>query len=392
MSYYLNNLGIINAMGCGKTIVANHLLAGISPGMQPYEALFAGNITWVGQVTDELLAIPASLSAYDCRNNQLLITAYAQIADDVEKLKQQFGSERVGIILGTSTSGIHATEIAFIQLHETADLPAHYDYRQQEIGAMAEFLARYADVSGPSYVISTACSASGKAIAAGQRLLANDVCDAVIVGGSDSLCQLTLNGFNALKLVSDRVCRPFSADRNGITIGEGAALFIMSKQAGEIKLTGTGESSDAYHASAPEPDGRGAALAMQQAMHMANLTEDKLGYINTHGTASQQNDQAEACAIERLCPSQPYCSSTKPLTGHTLGAAGAQDLALCWLLLSSYNPHRLLPKQAADITKDKDMATINLLTSTQTLQKLVCMSNSFAFGGNNVSLIIERGN
>ena len=360
MSCCINNLGIINALGTNKAEVCENLLSNNNRGMQPYNTLFSGKKTWVGSITAPLKKIPTKLAQYDCRNNQLIISAFAEIADDVIQLKTKYGATRIGIILGTSTSGILASELAFKTHQQQNSFPQNYRYQQQEIGTCAKFLAKHAGIEGPAYVISTACSSSGKAFAAADRLIANDICDAVIVGGSDSLCELTLNGFNSLELTSENICMPFSKNRDGINIGEGAALFILSKEPSPIKLLGAGESSDAYHMSAPDPSAKGAKLAMTQALQAANVTPEQVGYINLHGTGTRHNDKMESAAVAALFPQAPYCSSTKPLTGHTLGAAGAQDLALCWLLLSDYNPLQSLPAQMSDHAEDSELASINL--------------------------------
>jgi 3-oxoacyl-[acyl-carrier-protein] synthase-1 len=387
---YLNDLGLNNALGIDKQSVCANLLANNNHGMRAYEKLYSGKKAYVGEVQANLVSIPAELVVYDCRNNQLIASAYEQIRAHVESCKAKYGSDRVGVILGTSTSGILSSEIGFKQKLQVGDFPENFDYRQQEIGTAAEFLSKYAELMGPAYVISTACSASGKAIAAAARLLEANICDAVIAGGSDSLCELTLNGFDSLDVMADKICTPYSKTRNGINIGEGAALFLMSREPSAIKLIGSGESSDAHHMSAPHPDALGAQQAMQQALTMAGIAARDVGYINLHGTATPQNDKMEGYAIEQIFGHETYCTSTKPLTGHTLGAAGAQDLALCWLLLSDYNPDKMLPRQLSDHQVDPELALIHVLTEPKTWEKPIFMSNSFGFGGSNVSLLIER--
>ncbi len=213
----------------------------------------------------------------------------------------------------------------------------------------------------------------------------------MITGGSDALCEMTLNGFDALELVSSTPSNPFSANRCGLNIGEGAALFLLSKEASEIKLSGTGESSDGHHISSPDPTGQGGKTAIHKALQNAKLKPEDIGYINLHGTATLKNDEVEAIMINECFGSTALCSSTKALTGHTLGAASAHELAFCWLLLSNnHNPNRLLPKQIWDGQVDKNIAPINIINQESQWQKKAFMSNSFAFGGSNVSLIIER--
>ncbi len=214
----------------------------------------------------------------------------------------------------------------------------------------------------------------------------------MIVGGSDTLCDMTLNGFDALKAISPTNCNPFSMNRHGINIGEGAALFIMSHEASEIVLSGWGESSDAYHMTAPDPEGRGAQLAISGALRRAECLPQDIGYINLHGTATEKNDEVESKVMHNTFhDSAYYCSSTKSLIGHTLGASGAQELALCWLLLAEhYNPGHDLPKHKWDGQQDTLLPRLNF-TESETKWKIArFMSNNFAFGGSNVSLIIER--
>ncbi|MEJ2127505.1 MAG: beta-ketoacyl-[acyl-carrier-protein] synthase family protein [Woeseiaceae bacterium] len=386
----MSDLAIVNALGSGREAVLANLLQGDQSGMTPYGPLLTGRNGVVGRVEAELPPIPEALAEFDCRNNQLLAAAAAQQADRIEALKSRYGRERIAVILGTSTSGIAEGEVAVDILNRTGSLPNSFDYRQQEIGAAAEFLARYSDVSGPRYTISTACSSSAKVFAAGQRLLDADFGDAVIAGGSDSLCKLTTNGFDALEAMAPGICNPFSINREGINIGEGAALLLMSRDEGPIRLLGVGESSDAWHMSAPEPSGKGAELAIRGALDQAALAPQQVGYINLHGTATPKNDEMESCVVNRVFGPDVPCSSTKSQIGHTLGAAGAQEVGLCWLLLDDLNVNKQLPMHLWDGAADPDLATIGLTVEGDAWQQDVCMSNSFAFGGSNVCVIIGR--
>jgi 3-oxoacyl-[acyl-carrier-protein] synthase-1 len=217
------------------------------------------------------------------------------------------------------------------------------------------------------------------------------MCDAVIVGGSDSLCKMTLNGFDCLDLISQDICNPFSQNRKGLNIGEGAALFILSKQTSGIALTGIGESSDGHHISTPDPEAKGAESAIKQALDMAGHQACDVGYINLHGTATGKNDEMESLVIHRIFGDQTPCSSTKSLLGHTLGAAAAHELGLCWLLLSeAYNPKQQLPEQVWDGVYDEGLMPINITKPNTQYINPIMMSNSFAFGGSNVSLVIEK--
>lgn len=394
MTAYLNALGVICALGRDKSEVARNLFAGDCSGMRHESGWVAERELPVASVHGELAPIPVELIEHSSRNNQLLLEAALQIRDDIDRAIQTFGRERIGVVLGTSTSGIDEASRGLAHYIREQQFPPAYDYRQQELGAPANFLAEWLQLSGPAYVISTACTSSARALMSAQRLLDLGLCDAVLCGGVDSLCKLTLNGFSSLEAVSDERCNPFSANRKGINIGEAAVLFVMSKQRGEgpgIALLGTGASSDAHHISAPEPSGRGALQAMQKALGRAQLQAAQINYLNLHGTATAHNDAMESLAVAALFPEGVACSSTKPLTGHTLGAAGALEAAFCWLSLSAENPEQALPPHIWDGQADPALPPLKWVTASERLTSIApryLMSNSFAFGGNNVSLII----
>lgn len=394
MTAYLNALGVICALGRDKHEVSRKLFAGDCSGLRRESAWVPQRALPVAAVPGGLAPIPAELAEHSTRNNQLLLEAALQIRDDIEQAIQTYGHERIGVVLGTSTSGIDEASRGLAHYIREQHFPAEYDYRQQELGAPANFLAEWLQLSGPTYVISTACTSSARALMSAQRLLDLGLCDAVLCGGVDSLCKLTLNGFSSLEAMSDERCNPFSANRNGINIGEAAVLFVMSRQPGAgpaIALLGAGASSDAHHISAPEPSGRGALQAMQKALSRAQLQAAQINYLNLHGTATQHNDAMESLAVAALFAKGVACSSTKPLTGHTLGAAGALEAAFCWLSLSADNHEHALPLHVWDGAADPALPALNWVTANTRLSSIApryLMSNSFAFGGNNVSLII----
>ncbi len=391
MTAYLNALGVICSLGRGPDEVARTLFAGDCSGMQRESGWVPDRSLTVGAVKGNLAAIPAELQQQKSRNNQLLLEAALQIRDDIDHAIERYGRERIAVVLGTSTSGIDEASRGIAHYLQAQQFPAEYDYQQQELSAPATFLADLLNIGGPAYVISTACTSSARALMSAQRLLDLNLCDAVLCGGVDSLCGLTLNGFSALDAVSDERCKPFSVNRQGINIGEAAALFIMSKHpAGTqtIALLGAGASSDAHHISAPEPSGRGAAQAMHKALKRAGLQPENIGYLNLHGTATQHNDAMESHAVAQVFPLGVPCSSTKPMTGHTLGAAGALEAAFCWLSLTHDNA---LAPHLWDGQPDPALPALQWVIPGQTLAaspQRCLMSNSFAFGGNNVSLII----
>ncbi|MFP0194651.1 beta-ketoacyl-[acyl-carrier-protein] synthase family protein [Pseudomonas sp. PHC1] len=394
MTAYLNALGVICALGRDKQTVARNLFAGDCSGMRRESGWVPERELPVAAVHGDLAPIPEALADQRSRNNQLLLEAALQIHDDIEQAIQTYGRDRIGVVLGTSTSGIDEASRGMAHYIHDRQFPADYDYRQQELGAPANFLADWLQLSGPTYVISTACTSSARALMSARRLLDLGLCDVVLCGGVDSLCKLTLNGFSALEAVSDQRCNPFSANRNGINIGEAAVLFVMSKARGTgpgIALLGAGASSDAHHISAPEPTGRGALQSMQKALDQAHLQAGDISYLNLHGTATQHNDAMESLAVAALFAEGVACSSTKPMTGHTLGAAGALEAAFCWLSLSADNPDHALPPHVWDGQPDPDLPALKWVTASERLASIApryLMSNSFAFGGNNVSLII----
>ncbi len=387
---YLHDLGIVCALGADKQSVLDAWLAGQRG--QPAKPDWLNSGIPALAVTTELPEIPARLSQYACRNNRLLLAAYLQIETAVIEAKRHYGSARIAMLLGTSTSGIAEGEQAIRHLQATGHMPAEYHYKQQELGGAAEFLAAYAGISGPVYTVSTTCSSSANALASARRLLQLNLCDAVIVGGADALCDTTLAGFSSLGALSRSDCNPFSHNRDGTVLGEGAALFLMRREPASLCLLGVGASADAYHISAPRPDGSGALAAMQAALDNAGLAAEQIDYVNLHGTATLQNDAMESLAVNRLFGTQLPCSSSKSSTGHCLGAAGAIEAGLCWLLLSDMNPQKRLPVHVWDGASDPELAPLGLVSLENSIAKRLQygLSNSFSFGGNNVSLLIGR--
>lgn len=385
--FYLPTLGLICALGKGVSEIAPRLLRGDTSGMVVEDGWLPNGPSRVGRARGDLPEVPSSWSDYDCRNSRLLLAALAQIREAVEAALGRFGSHRIGVVLGTSTSGIAEGGDAIAAYRARGALPAAYRYVQQELGTPAQFLARFLGLDGPAYAVSTACTSSAKAFVSARGLLRHGLCDAVVVGGVDSLCKLTLNGFAALESTSAELCNPLSRNRQGINIGESAALFLMTREEAEYALLGAGESSDAYHMSAPHPEGLGAEAAMRAALGDAGVAASEVDYLNLHATATPKNDEMESRAIARVFPDGVACSGTKPLTGHTLGAAGATELALCWLALRAGQ----LPPHRWDGVADPALPALSLVSPGQTFARAtgrVCMSNSFAFGGSNACLLI----
>lgn len=394
VKYYLSAPGLICPLGDNAPTIAEALFNG-RPGLVAETGWLPERSAWLGKVDAALPAIPSSLSEFSCRNNQLLLAALQQLQPTLDALLQRYPRERIGVVIGSSTSGIDEGEraIAFYEQSvtqaQTAAFPPAFDYRQQEIGAPALFVARQLGVTGPAYTVSTACTSSTRAVLSARWLLQADLCDAVIVGGADSLCRLTVQGFAALESFSQAQCRPFSADRDGINIGEGAALFVLSREPlaeQSVRLLGGAASADAYHISAPQPDGLGAERALRGALADAGLDAAAIDYLNLHGTATPKNDEMEARAVHRVFGAALPCSSTKSLTGHLLGAAGAVELAFCYLALQ----HGRLPVQSLPRVADAALPALNLVTAPQQASLNTVMTANYAFGGSNVALVLGR--
>lgn len=392
MAFYLNDCGIVCAMGDGKTAVREALLRGAS-GVQPTALCSPGRMLPLGLAAAAQLPSVAHLPlAQRSRNNQFALAALAQIRPALDAAIARYGAHRVGVVIGTSTSGVGEAEAALAARAASGELPVEFHYSQQEMGAPALLLAQELGVSGPALVHSSACSSGAKALASAARLIAMGACDAVLAGGVDTLCAFTVAGFSALESVSAARCNPLSANRNGINIGEGAGLFLVSREPSAVALCGWGESSDGHHMSAPDPEGGGALRAIGQALQRAGITPQQVDYINLHGTATQQNDAMESRVVAGLFGAEVPVSSTKPFTGHALGAAAALEAALCWLLMQDDNPEGYLPPQLWDGVADPALPALRVATPGEKLGRPLryALSNSFAFGGSNAALVLGR--
>ncbi|MCW5730375.1 MAG: beta-ketoacyl-[acyl-carrier-protein] synthase family protein [Alphaproteobacteria bacterium] len=393
MPLYLNALGLATPFGAGKAVNADGLLRKASPAFKARLDPLIGREIMVGAMDCPLPELPREAWRHDCRNNRALLLALAEISADVDAAIRRHGGARIAVVLGTSTSGIDEAERALAVRLGQGAWPASFAYEMQEMGGIGEFLADHLRLGGPAFTLATACSSGGKVFASAARLIEAGLCDAALVGGADTLCRLTLNGFNSLESLSRGRCNPFSRNRDGINIGEGAALFLLTPEPSEIRLAGVGECSDAYHISAPEPSGAGAHEAMRLALADAGLAPEEIDYLNLHGTATPLNDAMEGLAVARLFPGGVPCSATKAMTGHLLGAAGAVEAAFCWLTLSGYNSGGLLPPHLWDGVQDPGIPALDLVAPGRTMvwnRRRHAMSSSFAFGGSNVALVLSR--
>lgn len=344
---------------------------------------------WIGEVEGLDQKLPDEHADWDCRNNRLALLALQQdgFLERAAALRARYGAERVGIFIGTSTAGVHSTELAYRETGP-AGLPGWFNYRgSQNCFSPADFVRRVLKLEGMAVAMATACSSSAKVFASAARALDAGLCDAAVVGGVDSLCLTTLHGFNALQLVSPDVCRPADAQRNGISIGEAAGFAILEAgSAGALQLLGYGESSDAHHMSAPHPQGEGAAAAMRGALERAGLSPADIDYINLHGTATPANDAAEDCGVHAVFGGAVPCSSSKGWTGHTLGAAAITEAVISLLCIE----HGFLPRSLNTRQPDPALRSKILMESRNVPVRRV-VSNSFGFGGSNCSLLFGAG-
>ena len=381
---------LVNALGRGAQACFDALEQSRG-GLRPCDFGDADIDTWIGRVDGlEDEPVVAGLSSFDCRNNQLAQLALGQdtFAERVAEVRGRYGAARVGVFVGTSTSGVLQTELAYRHRDPVSGaLPADFSYfGTQNAMSPAEFTRQFLSLEGPVMSVSTACSSSAKVFASAYRHIKAGLCDAAVVGGVDSLCFSTLYGFNSLGLVSDRPCRPWDAERSGMNIGEGAGFAVLEKRVGDapgVALLGYGESSDAYHMSSPHPEGAGAAAAMASALTMAGLTADAVGYINLHGTGTRANDASEDRAVMQVFGSGTTCTATKGWTGHTLGAAGVTEILFALgsierdFIPGTMNSEHLDPALSADVLLQNRSAPVSCV-----------LSNSFGFGGSNCSLLL----
>jgi len=375
-----------SALGRG-TAAMLEVLRSRRGGLKPNDFDRAELRAWIGRVAGlEEEPVAGPLAEFDCRNNRLAQIGLAQdgFLEAVARARAKYGAQRIAVLLGTSTSGILQTELAYRARDAQGALPKDFDYRHgQNLFSVTDFVRRSLGLEGPATTISTACSSSAKVFASASRYIEAGVADAAVVGGADSLCLTTLHGFTSLQLVSDEPCRPFDAARKGMSIGEAAGFALLEKpQTHKTMLVGYGESSDAYHMSTPQPEGEGALGAMRQALERARLEPAAIDYVNAHGTATPANDRAEDRALVRLFGNRAPVSSTKGWTGHTLGAAGILEAIVCFLALE----HGFIPATLNTRAVEPGLES-QIVLQNRDARLRHALTNSFGFGGSNCSLV-----
>lgn len=383
--YPVTSWSAINSLGSTTREVREGLRSGLPafspvPGGTPFDAI-------CGSVDPNLASLPDSIGEFDSRNSRFVYRALEELGAAITAAHARWGASRIGICVGSSTASMDEIEAAFFQHAETGRVPPGFDVLASgSCYGLIRVLRAITRFDGPATVISNACASSAKAFASAQRWLDSGVVDAVLVGGADSLCQMTLRGFRSLGLLCDGPSRPFSRDRTGINIGEGAAFALLEREGEGPKLIGAGESSDAHHMTRPDPEGAGARRAMQMAMEDAGLGPEDVDYIHAHGTGTKFNDAMEARAIRAAMAgkSDPLVVSTKGYVGHTLGAAGATGAVFVLEALQ----RSWVPASAGAEPADPELG-LNVPNEAVDLELRTALCNAFAFGGSNVSLLFE---
>jgi 3-oxoacyl-[acyl-carrier-protein] synthase-1 len=389
----ISDFTAVNALGSGKSALVSALRAGRS-GLRPCDFETVTLITYIGRVAGlEAAPVRADMAAYDCRNNRLAQMTLEQdgFAASVAARRKKYGAHRIAVLLGTSTSGILETELAYRQRDaDTGALPAGFHYAErQNTYSVADFVRRYLELGGPSFVVSSACSSTAKVFGSAARMIEAGICDAAVVGGVDSLALSTLYGFKSLGLSAPEACRPYDAERAGISIGEGGGFVLLERAdtvGPGVYLYGIGESADAHHMSTPHPQGLGARLAMEGALASAGWKPEDVDYINLHGTGTPSNDASEDQAVYGLFQSRTPCNSTKGATGHLLGASGVTEAIVSLLAMQN----GFIPGSPGTRQLDPALKSAYVLAPREARIRRA-LSNSFGFGGSNCSLALGVG-
>lgn len=393
MSCKIDSYILANALGTNATeILANLETSSDRTSLTESDEYFSDRKIFVGKTNIDLPVYEKQKYGVNVRNDLFHVWAYLQLRDRVNFLKKKFGDSRIGMVLGTSTSGIYNLENA-VHNKKNGTLPPDYHYEFSETAYYANYLKNVFGITGPAYTVSTSCTSSLKALSSAKAMLDSGFCEAVITGGIDTLCRMTVKGFDSLELLSNGIAKPMSANRDGINIGEGIAICILTHEDGGVQIKGIGESCDTYHVSSPDPEGTGASRSMMMAMENARLSKENVDYIQLHGTGTHLNDISEARAIFNIWSDSIACSSLKPLIGHTLGISGIMGVLICALILEQDVNKVFLPRHIWDGCRDENIPPIRLLdcdAPAVNCRALNFLVNNFAFGGNNCSVILGK--
>ena len=393
MDLYLSKPGVMSCAGNNIDELWQSVTGGNQRGIKKVTAC-NGEEYFAARIDDEVLK--PSTSRYEMKIMRIENAALEQIKADVEAAVSKYGAERVAVCVGSCDNGTEFSLAGHRKYFAEEKFPADYSLEIQGADYVATFVAEKFGLRGPVNTFSTACSSSAGAIIKAAEMIKGGIVDAAVVGGIDIASDTTLIGFSALEAVSSEITNPFSKNRHGITLGDGAAFFVLSKDPTNVKLLGWGESADAYHMTSPDPSGAGAEKAIRRALENSGVAATNVGYINLHGTGTKFNDSMESIAVDKVFGADGIkvpVSTTKPVTGHTLGAAAALEAAICWKALVENNGKNniTLPVQVWDGERDEELPEINIVDSKSEAVKgdlKICLSNSFAFGGANACLVL----
>ena len=412
MEIYLSKPGVMSCAGNNIEELWQAVTEGNQKGIKKYKAC-NGEEYFAARIDDK--GLKPSGARYDMKVMRIENAALNQIAEEVAAVKERYGADRVAVCVGSCDNGTEFSVAAHRRFFTEGEFPADYNLEIQGADYAATFVAEKFGITGPANCFSTACSSSAGAIIKAAEMIKAGLADAVVAGGIDIASDTTLVGFGALEAVSSEITNPFSRNRHGITLGDGAAFFVLTREPipgitdlspsgltrRSIRLLGWGESADAYHMTSPDPSGAGAEKAIRRALESAGLATSDVGYINLHGTGTKFNDSMEAKAVAAIFGEvdgqtvKVPVSTTKPVTGHTLGASAALEAAICWKALmenQEKNANIKLPLQLWDGQRDEELPVLNIVDkksdggSKGPLK--VCLSNSFAFGGANACLAL----
>lgn len=391
---YLSKPGVVTCAGLDSDQLWNSVVAGNQDGIKKVTAI-SGETFFAGRIDDDKLK--PTTARFNMRIHRIQEMALNQISDEIVQVKEKYGADRIAVCVGSCDNGTEFSVAGHKKYFEANEFEADYSLEMQGADYPSTFVKEKFGLSGPCLSFSTACSSSAEAIIKGAQFLASGMAEAVIAGGVDIASDTVLLGFGALEAVSSEITNPFSVNRHGITLGEGAAFFLLTKEnlfGTGIQLLGYGENCDAHHMTSPDPSGTGAKRAMESALECAGLKPEEIDYINLHGTGTKLNDMMESKAVDAVFGDYKVAASTtKPLTGHTLGAGSAVELAVCFeAIRKNRNAEKvLLPVQMWDGKRDEEIPALNFIdlnNSCESRKVKVCMSNSFAFGGSNSCLIV----
>lgn len=401
MELYLSKPGVMSCAGNNIEELWKSVTTGNQKNIKKVKACNDEEY-FAARIADDILQ--ASGARYDMKIMRIENAALEQIADDVLAVKERYGADRIAVCLGSCDNGTEFSLANHRKYFAEGEFPKDYNIEIQGADYVSTFVAEKFGLTGPAVTFATACSSSAGAIIKASEMIMGGVVDAAVVGGIDIASDTTLIGFSALEAVSSEITNPFSKNRHGITLGDGAAFFVLSREpldGTSVRLLGWGESADAYHMTSPDPSGAGAEKAIRRALENSGISKADVGYINLHGTGTKFNDSMEAKAVAAIFGeggkggiSQVPVSTTKPVTGHTLGAAAALEAAICWKALvenQGKNDNIQLPLQVWDGERDEEIPELNIVDGKSGAAKgnlKICLSNSFAFGGANACLVL----